>query len=308
MGLRRAKPGFDPDILVPPEGVPLRLETAGFGVRLGAQIADILLTSIFTVCIMLVLAKTNLISGKGLFALTALLFFFIRIPYYALTEIAWNGQTLGKRMLRIKVVALGGGSLSAHALVVRNLLKEAEVFLPATLLLGLSGEDGISGWLSFLWIVMALSVPLLDHRKRRLGDIAAGTYVVHLPRPQLLTDVAIAPRSEISSRQNSDRFVFLPHHLEHYGVFELQTLEDILRAQDQRSSQATYDTAQVIASKIRKKIGYGDAVPAGATRAFLEAFYSAQRAHLEQRQLFGDRRADKHHAARPEPRSEKEPR
>ena len=34
----------DPDILMPPEGVPLRFPVAGVGVRIGAQIADILIT------------------------------------------------------------------------------------------------------------------------------------------------------------------------------------------------------------------------------------------------------------------------
>ena len=293
---RNRPPAPDPAILVPPEGVPLRLEVAGIGVRMGAQITDILLTGIAALLVLLLLARMDLAGGFGLLAIASLLFFLIRIPYYVLSELAWNGQTLGKRMLGLKVVSTDGLSLSAHALVVRNLMKEAEVFLPMTLLLGAAGAEGIPGLLAFGWVVMALAIPLFDRRRRRLGDMIAGTYVIHLPRPVLLDDLATVP----PAATQAERFTFLPHQLDHYGAFELQTLEGILRAPEPRGrgadARAQAATRTAIIQRIRRKIGHAEPIPPGEETAFLRAFYNAQRAHLEQRQLFGDRRADKHHA------------
>jgi hypothetical protein len=51
-----------------------------------------------------------------------------------------------------------------------------------------------------------------------------------------------------------------------------------------------------IAAQIRRKIGYQEAVSPARALAFLHAFYIAQRDFLERRRLYGDDRADKHHA------------
>ena len=95
-------------------------------------------------------------------------------------------------------------------------------------------------------------------------------------------------------------FGFLTHHLDHYGAFELQTLEKVLRAEDRPPSNNTElqrrkATLAAIVERIRVKIDYADPVPPSAHRSFLRAFYNAQRAHLEQKQIFGETRADKYH-------------
>jgi uncharacterized RDD family membrane protein YckC len=222
-----------------------------------------------------------------------------RIPYNVKTEHAWNGQTLGKRLMKIKVVSHDGLSLSAHALVVRNLMKEAEVFLPATLLFTLDAATPVTSLIAFGWIIGTLLVPLLNKRRRRLGDLIAGTYVIHLPEPVLLKDMA---RTVPQTQVKKGKFTFLSHQLDHYGAFELQTLEDLLRANESRPN-ARYNANQTatiasVIEKIRHKIGYAEAINAPDRVAFLRAFYNAQRAHLEQRQLFGERRQDKHHGVK----------
>ena len=122
--------------------------------------------------------------------------------------------------------------------------------------------------------------------------------MVHLPQPILLKDMAADQPGTV---RKHGKFAFSPHQLDHYGAFELQTLETVLRADGTAQSQTAYDnhkrTLSSIVDRIRVKIGYADAIPEGEHMVFLKAFYVAQRAHLEQRQLFGDRRADKHHAS-----------
>ena len=288
---------YNENVLLPPEGVPLNLKIAGVGVRLAAQITDVLLTLIGAISIIILIAIVGIAPASTLFAIGMMLFFVIRIPYYVMAELAWNGQTLGKRLMKIKVVSYDGKSLTAHALVVRNLMKEAEVFLPATLLFALDSRAPFGSVAALLWITGGLMVPLFNRHRRRLGDFIAGTYVVHLPEPILLQDLA---QSDQLPQDDGEKFTFLSHHLEHYGAFELQTLEDLLRFQGKKPLRNTANSRQAtlatIVEKIRRKIGYSDAVTPANHMRFLLAFYNAQRAHLEQRQLFGERRADKHHA------------
>lgn len=286
------------DQLLPPEGVPLHFQIAGVGVRIAAQISDLLITGIAALALFLFFAAIDLTTPATLMAISAMLFFFIRIPYYALSELILNGQTIGKRLMKIKVVAADGRALTTQSLVVRNLMKEAEVFLPGTLLVTLSATNVVPSIIALLWIAGVLAVPLLNTRRRRLGDFIAGTYVVHLPQPVLLKDMSKAVSQPLTAEQN---FRFLTHHLEHYGAFELQTLEGFLRGSDRSKGPAEHKrhtaTLAAVVEQIRRKIDYAEPVPKADQRAFLEAFYKAQREYLEQRQLFGDKRADKHHSA-----------
>ncbi|MFM7336166.1 MAG: RDD family protein [Tabrizicola sp.] len=294
---RRRKPRPSSDVLLPPEGVPLTLKVAGLGVRMSAQLTDLLLTVAGAGAILLLLGMLQLTEPHTLFSIGAMLFFLTRVPYYIVTELVWNGQTLGKRLMKIKVVSHDGGTLSTHAIVLRNLLKEAEIFLPGTLVLSLDAASPVLSLIAFAWVVMAFLIPLLNPYRQRLGDLLAGTHVIHLPQPVLLKDLA---QETVAVESDGTRIVFLSHQLDHYGAFELQTLEGLLRADTGRMSPTAYSnhrkTLATVVEKIRRKIGYADKVDPADHPAFLQAFYTAQRAHLEQRQLFGDRRADKHHA------------
>lgn len=283
--------------LVPPEGVPLTFRTAGLGVRLGAQIIDLLLTTVFVIAVIILLAFGFDAPGDLIMSVAALMFFLIRTPYYVLTELLWNGATLGKQMLKLRVVSADGRTLTPHAVVVRNLMKEAEVFLPGAMLLGGASLEWWGNLLVILWITLLLAVPLRNPKRQRLGDLIAGTYVIHMPVTTLIPDLSVSVR-----KTATDQFVFQPNQLDHYGAYELQTLETVL--QTSLSLGASVDTVQRrrktiedITERVRRKIDYGEQVAPKDAELFLRAFYNAQRAHLEQRQLFGDKRVDKFHRA-----------
>lgn len=132
-------------------------------------------------------------------------------------------------------------------------------------------------------------VVLSNRRRQRLGDIIAGTLVVENPRSVLLPDLAVDTSSIQAAKA---KFDFLPAHLEIYGNYELQTLEDLLRDPAKRpSDQDVVKIAQTIISKI----SYRHPLESGEELAFLNAFYIAQREHLETLRLFGTRRENKFH-------------
>ena len=95
-------------------------------------------------------------------ALMALLYFAISMGYGVATEWAWRGQTVGKRFLRLRVMDADGLRLQFHQVLMRNLLRWADL-LPACYLVG-----GVAC--------------LLSRRSQRLGDLAANTIVIHMPK------------------------------------------------------------------------------------------------------------------------------
>ena len=109
-----------------------------------------------------------------------------------------------------------------------------------------------------------------------------GTLVISVPKRSLL--------AELSSEEDGQRFEFSRKQLEIYGAFELQVLEEVLRRPDSEETARVLDD---ICDKIKDKIGWTGKVRRREIRAFLTAFYTAERAHLEREQLFGRHRPDK---------------
>jgi hypothetical protein len=109
----------------------------------------------------------------------------------------------------------------------------------------------------------------------------AGTWVVENERPRIAPDLIAHPNPR------ADRYSFTPAELAAYGQFEVQRLEEVLRADD-------HDTLVTVAGVIRRKLGRPDVPQSwGDDRAFLDAYYTAARLHLERRLLFGQRKRDK---------------
>ncbi|NDW02836.1 RDD family protein [Jiella pacifica] len=285
--------------LAPPEGVPLHLDVAGLAARFGAQFVDFVITTTAMIGIILALLFADLVSGAAFTALATLLVLVFGTPYYIACELLMNGRTPGKKMLGLRVVSKDGSGLSTHQIVVRNLTKEVEVFLPAAFLLG-GGED--SFWFNgfmLVWLLVVIAVPMRNKANQRIGDLIADTAVVLEPRPLLLPDVA-----EAVGRTARERFVFSTAQLEHYGAYELQVLERLLRGgEEARDSRERQKGLARIGERIRAKIGFEETPPPAEEEAFLKSFYVAQRAFLEQKKLMGEARADKFHRE-PEPAPE----
>ncbi len=180
-------------------------------------------------------------------------------------------------------------TLTPRAAVLRNLMKEGEILAPATWLIAAPSMGPVISLITLIWVGVVLTVPLIDKRNRRLGDMIAGTLVITQPKAALLPDLA--------AKRAAGAPVFLPHQLDHYGAFELQTLEKLLQAESASPSPSRARAFEAVSATVRAKIDYADPVRPGGHAAFLRAFYIAQRLHLEQKQLMGDRRADKRHAA-----------
>ncbi len=275
---------------LPPEGVPISFQIASMGARFGAQFLDLLITYGGLLALLLFLLWIDILPGTAFITLFVLLIFLIRVPYYILSELVWNGRTLGKRIVKIRVIAANGRRLTPHQVTARNLMKEAEVFTPISLLMSGSTGDWVMTLITLVWVLGVIALPFFNRKRQRLGDMIAGTIVVEQPKSVLLPDLATARGT------TEQRFAFLPMHLDFYGRYELQMLESILR---DPGKSPTYQTELAkVTEAIIRKIDYVDPVLPSERGEFLMSFYRAQREHLESRRLFGDRREDKNHRAK----------
>jgi uncharacterized RDD family membrane protein YckC len=265
-----------------PEGVTLDVEVAGAGERLAAFLVDLVIWVVATALLFLALLLPTKAKFEDEVLLTLVLFgaFLLRNLYFIHFELSTQGMTPGKRVVGVRVIDRKGGPLTASAIVARNLTREVETFLPLGLYLSLGAASGwtIASYLAWMTLVSAL--PLFNRDRLRAGDIIAGTMVIALPRRVLLQDLA----------ETQERFGFTSKQLDAYGAFEVQVLEEVLRRQP---SPQTEQLRQEICDKIARRIGWTSPVDHAACGEFLQAFYTAQRAHLERQRLFGKYRADK---------------
>ncbi|HWT13020.1 MAG TPA: RDD family protein [Allosphingosinicella sp.] len=269
--------------LVTPEGIDLQLTLADAGQRVGAFLLDLLI--MMTALVLLSIGTLIVIASLGLQGLEVgaviwlLGFFLLRNFYFILMEMGPRAATLGKRALGLRVVARSGERLTADRVIARNMMREIEFYLPLSFLSYDASEGTASGLTSLAglaWTGLFLFFPLFNKDRLRVGDLLAGTWVVNAPKRKLAAD-------SLNIEGPQDRFRFSEAQLDVYGIYELQTLEQILR-DDHADAIAT------VAATIRRKIAAPDQ---GFDRDFLVAYYDAMRARMERGLLFGKRREDK---------------
>jgi len=204
-------------------------------------------------------------------------FFLLRNFYFLAFEMTPRAATPGKRILGIRVTTRDGSALTADAIFARNAMRELEIFLPMTFFV--AQATAVDAWITILaliWCGVFVFFPLFNKDRLRVGDLIAGTWVVLAPRRGLAADLA--------ERSQTPGLIFSAEALNAYGIRELSVLEDVLRRRDPM-------TVDAVARRIRAKIGMED--DRTPDLDFLKAYYTALRARLETRLLFGKRKRDK---------------
>ena len=264
---------------VTPEGVDLQLELGTAGARAGAFLLDSLM--IVTILIVMTLALFFLaLASKAEWTLILWLlgFFLLRNGWFSLFEMGGRGATPGKRLMGLRVVARDGARLTGGAVIARNAMREIEVFLPLSFLVQQTNRgtaDALLAIFALVWSGIFLFFPLFNRDRLRIGDLIAGTWVVRTVKASLgddLVDAVERPRRTFSEAA-----------LNLYGVYELQTLEDVLRS-------GREDSIATVARAIRDKAGIDEW---GDDREFLSDYYAALCARLESGLLVGRRRENK---------------
>jgi len=148
-----------------PENVAFGYQVAGIGSRFLATLVDtailLFLQGVLAIIIIVIITRLDVgaqitswvYAGLGLFVAV------FNWGYYILFEMLWNGQSPGKRLVGLRVIRRDGTPITLSESLVRNLARLVD-FLP------------------FAYGVGIITM-FLDKQSRRLGDLAAGTLVVH---------------------------------------------------------------------------------------------------------------------------------
>jgi uncharacterized RDD family membrane protein YckC len=151
----------DTDLVVAtPERVSFDYQVAGLGTRGIAQLLDLLILGGVLLAVLIVAISLEAVSGsQAVFSLVLILGLFIVIfGYFWVSEAFWSGQTIGKKVFRLRAVGDRGEPLTFAQAGIRNVVRIVD-FLPYGYGVG-------------------LVVLFANGKGKRLGDLAAGTIVV----------------------------------------------------------------------------------------------------------------------------------
>ena len=145
-----------------PEGVAFSLYLAGPYTRFLAWLVDVFIIAAVSSSVITGAQTLGLLFGGIAIAIATVFLFAFSFAYRIVMEWKFRGQTIGKRLFRLRVVDISGLRLQFSQIVLRNLLRLVDM-VPVGYLVG-----GVT--------------MLLNKNNQRLGDIAANCIVTYLPR------------------------------------------------------------------------------------------------------------------------------
>lgn len=151
--------------LATPESVELEFTLAGLGNRALALLIDYLIWGMILVVILFTwgVLSTQIPDGLDLaleqwgLAIAILLIFFVYVGYFVIFETLWQGQTPGKRFVKIRVIQDNGKPIGLQQATLRALLRPI--------------DDTLSLGVLFM---------LFNRQEKRIGDLVAGTIVIQV--------------------------------------------------------------------------------------------------------------------------------
>ncbi|OPH49610.1 hypothetical protein BC351_37075 [Paenibacillus ferrarius] len=152
--------------IITPEQVQLQFQTAGIGSRAIAHLLDTLILMVVNgLLFFFVLLVRRLYAGDWLpaaadylMAFSIILLILLNLGYFVCTEAFMGGQTVGKRLLGLRVLQNNGQSATMLSILIRNLFRLLDM-MPSFYFLG------------------AVCI-MFSAKDKRIGDMVAGTIVV----------------------------------------------------------------------------------------------------------------------------------
>jgi uncharacterized RDD family membrane protein YckC len=207
-------------VIETPERVPLHFALASIGNRFIACAIDhtIQALTLFGLFLLLVLILDvadlgNRLSSapKWVIALLIVLVFLLMSGYFVFFEWIWQGQTPGKRWMRLRVIREDGRPISFFEATVRNLLRDFDI-------------------MPFPFYSIGLISVFATNRDQRVGDLVAGTVVVRERETEApaFAEVFASPVSDPALRR-SFKAVLFKADLNQLTEQEISVVEGFLR-------------------------------------------------------------------------------
>jgi len=247
-----------------PEQVEVSYRIASFGARFAAAFID---SALFSIVLLAVTVPLMWLLNEGGFADASIVVLilaitanvFLRIAFLAWSEARGDGQTFGKRLLKIRTVMISGHALTTSACIVRNISRIADE-------------------VPIFWLV-----PVFSSSRRRLGDFLAGTLVVtegsgDLSIPEDLVNLAPSYRA-LQDR----RFVIAAGAQDSLFPDDLNLLEHLFMRTRLVPGRDRRELERQVALKYAARLGAEDQLAQieDAPRRFLEELYLFLRDRFE---------------------------
>ncbi len=142
-----------------PEKTLVEYRIAGLGSRVFAYLIDLVLLIAYMMLVTYTATALAFLDPGAATLVAAVASLAVPFGYHWLFETFWNGQTPGKKALGLRVRMADGTPITPAAAFLRNALRIADM-LPGTYTVGITAI-------------------FFTERSQRLGDLAAGTIVVH---------------------------------------------------------------------------------------------------------------------------------
>ncbi|OCX50761.1 hypothetical protein BEL04_18685 [Mucilaginibacter sp. PPCGB 2223] len=146
------------------QNIDIDYEVADLGERVLGRLADI---GIFVGLALVLLFLASLTSWNEVFGILLIIVYLVAFVFYdLLCELFFNGQSIGKRVMKIKVISIDGSRPSFGQYLIRWLFR----------IVDFSIGSGIC----------ALIAVAVSQKKQRIGDMVAGTTLIKTkPRVQM---------------------------------------------------------------------------------------------------------------------------
>lgn len=235
--------------------IELEFEIPEFHRRLFAFILDILVL-FFYFKLAIVLYDSLIRSGDlldedhwyDMHWISLLLFALPMITYHVFTEITMNGQTIGKKLMSIRVVNENGGRASISQLLIRWLLRE--IWFLFMLLIGINYRQQGQALQAVMLTIMVSGFLLADlilmvtsQKGQRIGDILARTILI---RTNTRSDI-----NETVFQEVADNYVPQFPQVMRLSDRDLNAVKSILSTSVKKND---YNLAMMAADKIKNHL------------------------------------------------------
>jgi uncharacterized RDD family membrane protein YckC len=228
-----------------PFNVDIEFEVAELYKRTLAYLTDFFLIIIYLLSMLYLLFGGFKVGDSGVgFVLIVLM---LPMLFYTLfSELWFNGQTLGKKIFKIKVASLDGGEPSLEQYLLRWFMRFYEW---GFLVFFLFWENIAIGFLIlFIGSLTSMIIVLTTRKNQRLGDIVAGTVVINTRSKLTVNDTIFMTISEQNYKVKFQEVLRLSDR-------DVNTIKSVL-AIAQKTHK--YDMVNKVATKVREVLNISD--------------------------------------------------
>ncbi|MEL4897849.1 RDD family protein [Crocosphaera sp. Alani8] len=244
-----------------PESIELEFTLAGVGNRIYASVIDwivlgfilIVLLSISALFFFNVPILATIFSiqedqvGLWILAIQFFVIFATYVGYFVIFETLWQGETPGKRFVKIRVIQDNGRPITLQQATLRALLRPIDELF----------------FLGLFFIIFG-------QQEKRIGDWVAGTIIIQQKQGKKGTDLAFSQEAETLAKYlqtNTDLSQLSPE--------DFATIRRYLQRREQMFTESRVELARKLAYQVKDIINLQEIPEKTTTNLFLEAVYLA---------------------------------